>query len=238
MGWRGGERERWGALGGGGGGSSVPPCACSPPCLSPPPPSTSPPPGTVELNTFFLIARRQWRPVRTLASWLYWGTFIPMRLLLYPYLLAVFYREMLVYPWCVACVCVGGGGGGGERVRPLPPPPAPAARGVACLLGGRAGASRAPTHPPCPPAPLPPLPLPCARRYERWTVVGCQLVLCGFNVVLLALSLLNRRKRRAGGGDAKKGADVVAAVEAAPELKVQQRPSGLAPRSVAVTARF
>lgn len=42
--------------------------------------------GIVELNTLFLIARRcaPWRPVRTLCSWLYWGSFIPLRCILYP----------------------------------------------------------------------------------------------------------------------------------------------------------
>lgn len=40
--------------------------------------------GVVELNTLFLIARRQlpWRPARKLCSWLYWGSFIPMRCIL------------------------------------------------------------------------------------------------------------------------------------------------------------
>lgn len=32
----------------------------------------------------FLIARRQlpWRPARKLCSWLYWGSFLPMRCIL------------------------------------------------------------------------------------------------------------------------------------------------------------
>ena len=50
--------------------------------------------GLIEWNTFFLIARRQlprfYRPFNTL----YWATFYPMRLILFPLLLPLFYREM------------------------------------------------------------------------------------------------------------------------------------------------
>ena len=59
--------------------------------LLPPPPAAHPHlhwytcvDGIVELNTMFLIARRQlpWRAARKMCSWLYWGTFIPMRCIL------------------------------------------------------------------------------------------------------------------------------------------------------------
>lgn len=50
--------------------------------------------GLCELNTFFLIARRQWKSQRTLFSAIYWATFFPMRIFLYPYMLVYFYREL------------------------------------------------------------------------------------------------------------------------------------------------
>ena len=58
-------------------------------------PTTSPPQdGLCELNTFFLIARRQWKSQRTLFSAIYWASFFPMRIFLYPYMLVYFYREL------------------------------------------------------------------------------------------------------------------------------------------------
>lgn len=68
--------------------------------------------GIVELNTMFLIARRQlpWRAARQLCSWLYWGTFIPMRCILYPIMVPVFLREMQLVehaPWWHTTACVG-----------------------------------------------------------------------------------------------------------------------------------
>lgn len=47
-----------------------------------------------ELNTFFLIARRQWKGLRLPFSILYWATFFPLRIFLYPYMLVLFYREL------------------------------------------------------------------------------------------------------------------------------------------------
>ncbi|KAI7844909.1 hypothetical protein COHA_001557 [Chlorella ohadii] len=68
--------------------------------------------GIVELNTMFLIARRQlpWRAARKMCSWLYWGTFIPMRCILYPVMVPVFLREMQLVehaPWWHTTACVG-----------------------------------------------------------------------------------------------------------------------------------
>lgn len=68
--------------------------------------------GIVELNTMFLIARRQlpWRPARKLCSWLYWGSFLPMRCILYPVMVPVFLREMQLVehaPWWHTLACVG-----------------------------------------------------------------------------------------------------------------------------------
>jgi hypothetical protein len=52
--------------------------------------------GLVEINTLFLIARRQLRTGRQLFGWLYWATFFPLRMAMYPYLLVQFYRVMQV----------------------------------------------------------------------------------------------------------------------------------------------
>jgi hypothetical protein len=46
--------------------------------------------GLTEINTFFLIARRQWKSQRVVLTAMYWSTFIPIRLMLFPYLLVVF----------------------------------------------------------------------------------------------------------------------------------------------------
>lgn len=62
--------------------------------------------GLVEINTFFLIARRQLRTGRQLFRCLYWATFLPLRLALYPYLLVQFYRVMQPFPlWELVVVC-------------------------------------------------------------------------------------------------------------------------------------
>ncbi|KAK9826081.1 hypothetical protein WJX81_000287 [Elliptochloris bilobata] len=54
--------------------------------------------GITELNTFFLIARRQWHSQRNLMHWLYWATFVPMRLVLYPALLVKFWLVLHGFP--------------------------------------------------------------------------------------------------------------------------------------------
>jgi hypothetical protein len=55
--------------------------------------------GLVEVNTFFLIARRQ-SPVRVRAplTWLYWATFVPLRLGLYPALVPRFWAATSGHP--------------------------------------------------------------------------------------------------------------------------------------------
>lgn len=50
--------------------------------------------GLIEWNTFFLIARRQFPNQYRLFNYLYWATFYPMRLVLFPVLLPLFYKEM------------------------------------------------------------------------------------------------------------------------------------------------
>lgn len=89
--------------------------------------------GICEINTFFLIARRQWKSVRRPFTILYWATFFPMRIFLYPYMLIVFYKEMQIH-----------------------------------------------------------------ETWELLTVCACQIVLIAFNVVLLALSIGNWKKRAGG----------------------------------------
>ena len=64
--------------------------------------------GLIEWNTFFLVARRQFPSRFRLFNRLYWGTFYPMRLVLFPVLLPLFWQEMqvgaggraLVGVWC------------------------------------------------------------------------------------------------------------------------------------------
>jgi hypothetical protein len=93
--------------------------------------------GICEINTFFLIARRQWKTLRRPLSFLYWATFFPLRIFLYPYMLTVFYSSMKQHNHAV---------------------------------------------------------------WETFTVCACQIVLIGFNLVLLALSIGNWKKRAGGGG--------------------------------------
>ncbi|EFN53634.1 expressed protein [Chlorella variabilis] len=121
--------------------------------------------GLVELNTFFLIARRQFRSrtTRKVFSWLYWASFLSMRMVLYPLMVPLFWREMQMTeeaPWWEVLACV-----------------------------------------------------------------GSQTILCMFNVVLLALSVMNWRKRRAAAGETKDGASAGAAAG--------QRAAGKAPGAAA-----
>ncbi|CAK0782861.1 hypothetical protein CVIRNUC_006056 [Coccomyxa viridis] len=55
--------------------------------------------GITEINTFFLIARRQTRNFHRAFHWAYWLSFIPMRLIMYPVLLVRFWRVLEGYPW-------------------------------------------------------------------------------------------------------------------------------------------
>ena len=62
----------------------------------------------VELNTFFLIARRQFPACRGFMHWAYWVTFFPLRMVLYPYLIVHIYYALAALPWyerslAVAC---------------------------------------------------------------------------------------------------------------------------------------
>lgn len=84
----------------------------------------------VEINTFFLIARRQFQSQRALMHWAYWITFFPLRMVLYPYLVPQMYYALIDAAW-----------------------------------------------------------------YERWTAVSCQVILCGFNCMMLSASLRRRYSR-------------------------------------------
>lgn len=48
--------------------------------------------GLCEINTFFLIARRQWPKLRGAMDWMYWITFIPSRTICYPIMLYEFWH--------------------------------------------------------------------------------------------------------------------------------------------------
>ena len=48
--------------------------------------------GLTEINTFFMVLRRQTKFARTLMHRCYWVTYIPLRLVLYPGLVWVFWR--------------------------------------------------------------------------------------------------------------------------------------------------
>lgn len=90
--------------------------------------------GICEINTFFLIARRQWRSLGKPFTILYWITFFPMRIFLYPYALIKFWEEMYY-----------------------------------------------------------------DGRYQAWeigSVLGSQIILIGFNVLLLSLTASNWHKKR------------------------------------------
>ena len=47
--------------------------------------------GLCEINTFFLIGRRQFKPYKKIMDILYWATFIPSRTIIYPIMLYEFY---------------------------------------------------------------------------------------------------------------------------------------------------
>lgn len=48
--------------------------------------------GLCEINTFFLIGRRHFKSYRNMMDRLYWGTFIPSRIIIYPIMLYEFYN--------------------------------------------------------------------------------------------------------------------------------------------------
>ena len=65
--------------------------------------------GLVEINTVFVIARRYFN--RTghggrIYNWCHWGTFIPFRFIMYPYLIGVFWYTLEGFPlWKKGWVC-------------------------------------------------------------------------------------------------------------------------------------
>ncbi len=62
--------------------------------------------GICEINTFFLIARRQWRTGRGALTFLFWATFFPLRIFLYPLMLVRMYQQMQPYAtWEMLTVC-------------------------------------------------------------------------------------------------------------------------------------
>ena len=64
--------------------------------------------GLTELNTWFLVVRRQWSYQRSLMNSLYWLTFIPLRLVLYPGLLVKFWLVLEGFPLSerlLVCTC-------------------------------------------------------------------------------------------------------------------------------------
>lgn len=65
--------------------------------------------GLIEWNTLFLIARRQFPRYYSALNWLYWATFYPMRLVLFPVLLPFFWREMASggYAWWETAAVMG-----------------------------------------------------------------------------------------------------------------------------------
>jgi hypothetical protein len=54
--------------------------------------------GLTELNTFFMIARRCWSSQRLLMHRMYWITYVPLRLILYPALLPRFWFVLEGFP--------------------------------------------------------------------------------------------------------------------------------------------
>lgn len=144
----------------------------------------------------FLIARRQlpWRAARQLCSWLYWGTFIPMRCILYPIMVPVFLREMQLVehaPWWHTTACVGA-----QVRRRWDTHMVPGMQGCTLqAVGGRcnlcsdvrpssAGADHNSHH--LAGAPISPV----------------QIILTIFNYVLLALSLMRQRSKGAAAAKA------------------------------------
>lgn len=62
--------------------------------------------GICEINTFFLIAKRQFKKYSSPLTWMYWTTFIPSRIIIYPILLVKFNEIMKEYRvWEMYAVC-------------------------------------------------------------------------------------------------------------------------------------
>lgn len=62
----------------------------------------------VEINTFFMIARRQCPSLRKPLHWAYWISFFPLRMVLYPYLVVHLYYALAIpgVPWYERVIAV------------------------------------------------------------------------------------------------------------------------------------
>ena len=54
--------------------------------------------GLTEINTFFMVLRRQSSFARATMHKLYWATYVPLRLLMYPALVPVFWQVRASQP--------------------------------------------------------------------------------------------------------------------------------------------
>lgn len=63
--------------------------------------------GLAEVNTYFLIARRQYKQWATVCDVLYWATFVPFRIVLYPALLWPFWQSLQSHSPLNKVLCLG-----------------------------------------------------------------------------------------------------------------------------------
>lgn len=63
--------------------------------------------GLAEVNTYFLIARRQYKQWATVCDVLYWVTFVPFRIILYPALLWPFWQSLQTHSALNKTLCLG-----------------------------------------------------------------------------------------------------------------------------------
>lgn len=63
--------------------------------------------GLAEVNTYFLIARRQYKQWATVCDVLYWATFVPFRIVLYPALLWPFWQSLKTHSALNKTLCLG-----------------------------------------------------------------------------------------------------------------------------------
>lgn len=63
--------------------------------------------GLAEVNTYFLIARRQYKQWATVCDVLYWATFVPFRIVLYPALLWPFWQSLQTHSALNKTLCLG-----------------------------------------------------------------------------------------------------------------------------------
>ena len=130
--------------------------------------------GLTEINTFFMVLRRQSSFARATMHKLYWATYVPLRLVMYPGLVPVFWQ---VDPCALSCPHKAGLSAGCRRMRSALSGPCP-----------EVGAAGAPPDYAAPPAQA----LSNHGLAAKTFVCLCQIGLCCFNFAVFWLSVRKR----------------------------------------------